>query len=218
MLFVLFSTLEYLAIFALMTTLFRFGFIVHINRILFVSLVLMLFSFGLRQFTPYGDYATIAQVVIIFGALILVWNVNWGHAALMTMITAGIYLGIQMMEVFFLTVIGTLETIESLEDRSINTGFIFQTISALLTFALCYGLRKCRLQFTFVRDGAPFSLYHRINMVILSLIIVTGVLITVLFKLASTYGIGSLVWIFFGMAIGITILAWLAIKRDGEYD
>ncbi|MED1947221.1 MULTISPECIES: hypothetical protein [Brevibacillus] len=183
-----------------------------------MSLVLMLFSFGLRQFTPYGDYATIAQVVIIFGALVLVWNVNWGHAALMTMITAGIYLGIQMMEVFFLTVIGTLETIESLEDRSISTGFIFQTISAILTFALCYGLRKFGLQFTFVRDGAPFSLYHRINMVILSLIIVTGVLITVLFKLASTYGIGSLVWIFFGMAIGITILAWLAIKRDGDYD
>lgn len=218
MLFVLFSTLEYLAIFALLTTLFRFGFLVHINRILFVSLVLMLFSFGLRQFTPYGDYATIAQVVIIFGALILVWNVNWGHAALMTMITSGIYLGIQMVEVFFLTIIGALETIESLRDRTINTGFIFQTISALLTFALCYGLQKGRLQFTFVRDGAPFFIYHRINMVILSLIIVTGVLITVLFKLASTYGIGSLVWIFFGMAIGITILAWLAIKRDGEYD
>ncbi|MGG4453250.1 hypothetical protein [Brevibacillus porteri] len=136
----------------------------------------------------------------------------------MTMITSGIYLGIQMVEVFFLTIIGALETIESLRDRTINTGFIFQTISALLTFALCYGLQKGRLQFTFVRDGAPFFIYHRINMVILSLIIVTGVLITVLFKLASTYGIGSLVWIFFGMAIGITILAWLAIKRDGEYD
>ncbi|MFF0825410.1 hypothetical protein ACFYU8_08770 [Brevibacillus sp. NPDC003359] len=218
MLLVLFSTLEYLAIFALMFTIFRFEFWRHINRILFVSLLLMLTSFGLRQFTPYGDYATIAQVVIIFWALIIVWGVNWGHAALMTILTAGVFLGIQMVEVFILTATGNLVSMESLQDRSIRMGYIFQTSTALLTFALCFGLRKCNLHFSFVRDGAHFSIYHRINMVILSLIIVTGVLITVLFNLAKTHGISSLVWIFLGMAVAITILAWLAIKRDGEYD
>lgn len=222
LLFFFFSTLEYLSIYLLMFTLFRFQIKHHIKGIIVMILVLNCLSYMFRYVIPLSDFAPIIQLVTVAVGLLIIWKISWVYSLLMTILGYGSYIVIQTLCLFtakWLGVINSFDEFQSPDGGGVTTlGYIMQLVSVVISLFICLLIPLFRRAYTFVRDGLEFNLKNKVNKAILSLVVVSGLSITFLFYIYERIGLAITSLCLSVIIVSICTLLALSKKKDETYD
>lgn len=185
-------------------------------------LVLNCLSYMFRYVISLSDFAPIIQLVTVAVGLLIIWKINWVYSLLMTILGYGSYIVIQTLCLFtakWLGVINSFDELQNPEGGGVTTvGYTMQLASVVFSLFICWLIPLFRRAYTFVRDGLDFNLRSKVNKAILSLVIVAGISITLLFYIYERTGLAITSLCLFVIIISIGILLVLSKKKDESYD
>jgi hypothetical protein len=162
-LFTLFSSLEYLAMFVFIFTWFNFPIREYKGQIFFVIVCLNLashisrYGLGIDEYW-WGMFAAIfVQNLFLMLGFRYVWNIQWFYAGIITLFPWTTYTLIQALIFIVLQKFGTLNYLADLQSSSGSgisvIGFVLQTITVIVVLILCKLIRKFELWFEFVPES-----------------------------------------------------------------
>jgi hypothetical protein len=183
-LFTLFSSMEYVATFILMFTLFRFRFKGYRKQIALTSLILCYVSYTMR-FDGMANITTIVQLILFFLLIWMLFQVQVFYAAIMSF-TAFIGYGIVQILIVLITLnLGMLE-IADLRENTLK-GYVIQLGTAVIYASIGWIIRKKNWGFSFV----PTSNYGRIKYTQLNMIFMLVMIISTIAMLFTIYAINN---------------------------
>jgi hypothetical protein len=187
-LFFFISTLEAIGIFLIMFALFRRPVIENLMGCIYIGIVLSLESFLTRYSTQMSDFSVIIQMVTMIISIMLIWKVQWFYSGLMTAMSYGMYLSIQLIVYFILNCSGIITTLQELQSESgvgaSTIGYILQLITFFISLILSLMLKKFNLGWTFVPYGEKTIKYSK-----------PSVKLLLFLTLVSYIGFGSVVYV-----------------------
>jgi hypothetical protein len=214
-LFAFFSSFEYVAIFILSFTLFRFYDFLYnsasIARIIFVSLALSYISYTMRVTYEMGGLSVAVQMVVYIAFVWLLFRVQVFYAAIMAVTGVMIYSALQ----FSLTAL--LEIIGFIADKDImqQYGPIIQICTAVITVVLCRAAQKRNIGFSFISDS-PYSKVdlNRDNVVFIVFLAIAVIVHALAVYLYLEAIVTKISYLALAMVITSAPLVYFAIKKD----
>jgi hypothetical protein len=214
-LFTLFSSAEYVAVFILMFTLFKFRFKGYRKQIALSSLILCYVSYTMRL-DGMQSFTSIVQFILFFLLVWMLFQVQAFYAAIMTFTAFFGYGVIQGLIIYITSEIGIIK-LSDLSEYSL-TGKSLQLGTAVVYSSIGWLIRKKNKGFDFV----PTSNYGRIKYTKLNLfflivmIFSTFGLFSALYLINSHNTIEGSIVLFINFAIGFCVLLYLSNRKEWE--
>jgi hypothetical protein len=213
-LFTLFSSAEYVAIFILMFTLFRFRFKGYRKQIALTSLILCYVSYTMRL----DGMANITTIIQFILCILLVWmlfQVQLFYAAIMSFSAFFGYGVIQSLIVLITSELGIIK-ISDINENSV-TGYGLQLGTAILFSSIGWIIRKKNMGFDFVPTSSHGRIrYTKLNLIFLLAMIICTLGISFTFYLINNGKIEDLVVMIIVFGIGFTFFLYLSNRKDLE--
>ncbi|MCL9660468.1 hypothetical protein L2089_07205 [Paenibacillus hunanensis] len=202
--FVFFSSIEYLAIFALMLSIFRLKPLEYIGTVSFIVLIMSLMSYMLRTELDLSFMMTAVSTIsyILINATIVRISLLW--SAILAACGMFVYTVIQALVI--LTLFGSFTP----DMQYSGTGTIIQIVSSVITFGICYVLQF--FKFGFIADFEKFSFRFE-HIAIVFLTVIALVLASLLMYYNNLYYI-----IFFLALLAAIFIYYSIIKERAAYD
>jgi hypothetical protein len=214
LLFVVFSSMEYLAIFAIMFALFRFEYKFYHNSVIFICGVLSFVSYSLRYGFEQEFLGPIVHILLIFAFLYYIFQVQVFYAGVMSVTGFLAYVIIQTITLVILNFSGVIK----FGEVQPNTweGYLIQIISCLLAFSIIFLIKRKNFGFAYVPHGQrAFVAYKGLNKIFLYFIILGTIATSILFELDNE----PLLLIMTGVLIAIfIIIIYLSIRKEYSND
>ncbi|MEX2460190.1 MAG: hypothetical protein WD469_02620 [Paenibacillaceae bacterium] len=214
-LFTLFSSAEYVAIFILMFALFRFRFKGYRKQIALTSIILCYVSYTMR-IDGMENITTIVQFILLFILVWMLFQVQVFYAAIMSFTAFFGYGLIQGIVVLIFSMLGLLK-ISDIQENSL-TGYTLQIGTAIIFSSIGWLIRKTNKGFDFV----PTSIHGRmkftkINLFFLFVLIISSILLAFAYYIINNYKNteDSIIFIII-LVISIAMLLYLSNRKDWE--
>jgi hypothetical protein len=209
--YLLFSTIQFASALCLTLALFRIQLKGNVPHVVLTSLILSQSSYIIREVANIPSLTAIIQSLVMIVLIWLMFRIHILYASIMVAIS---YFLLSIMEIIFVQIVVRTQVItmdELINNRSIS--LLYQIISSLLIFFICFVLFRKRIGFSFVPDNEK----DRFVMRGLNLYLLLGVIL-VMFLLSVIYSLGFINPI---LSIGISILLlvmllYLAVRKDLE--
>lgn len=165
--FLLFSILEYMAIFSLMFALYRLNSRHYWVEQFIISGVLSFFSFSLRGLF-HTEAFTPAVLIILMSAFIwLILRIPFFYVAILTLPTYLVYGLLQFGVMTSLDAFGVITFAQAIENDGANIyGQVIQTITASLTLVIARVIYRTEIGFSFVPSGKVKVKLEGLNLII----------------------------------------------------
>ncbi|QGQ94969.1 hypothetical protein EHS13_08780 [Paenibacillus psychroresistens] len=214
--FMIFSPFEYIAIFILMFSLFRFNFDrFYTKRIIFASILLSCLSFTMRA-ESLTNFNTPVIGVLLFIFVWLMFEVRIFHALIMSI---SVFIAYGLIQATLITLfqymnIFDLKEIESTATGYTFPGFVIAIISILIFMIVAWIIKKRNSGFDFVsHDTSKKNEYNGINILLSIGILITATITAVTYYLILDYEQG-----FYLMALvllfTLIIILYLSNRKD----
>ncbi|MGG1618259.1 hypothetical protein [Paenibacillus sp. NRS-1781] len=200
--FLLFSTAEAMAAFFLMTAMFRLKGIDYAWQALFISLIMNLQSYMIREETSLSFIAPIVNILLFTFLLATVVKVPVLWSAIISI--AGVFLYGAIQAILLVT---TFKEVDSTQLQNSSTGALLQAITSALVFILSWFLYRFRVGFTFDFEKLRLKWEHTI----VSVLIVTTLAAAAFVMYAADL---ALIIIYFVLAAGMFL--YYALKKERE--
>lgn len=216
-LYIVFSSLEYLAIFALTFALFRFEYKVYHNSVLFVSAMLAFVSYSIRISFDQPIIDPIATVLLMYAFMHYIFQVQVFYSAVMT-VTGYIAYGIVQSSVIFgLDLVGIL-TLEQVKPNTIY-GYVTQLVSIAIALVITALLKRKNFGFAYVPHGHRANVKYRgLN----RLFLITLILASAMAWITLYYNVEASALPFFLMTIPLIVifgfLIYLSVRKEKNDD
>ncbi|MCR8983326.1 hypothetical protein [Brevibacillus laterosporus] len=213
-LFYLFSLFEYLAIFTLMFSLFRFELKEYLTEMVVLSFIMTFFSHYLRAFLQINDFAPIVLLLVLVVLFWVIGRIPIFYASVMVVTS---YL---MYGVFQYTTFMILSTfiVLSLEEIRLNSeaGYLLQITTIIPTLLVSFGLRRMNLGFGFIPTGFVRIKFRGYNLALLITVCISVVLFGFFNYWIFARGKFALISLIFLGILGV--LLYLSKERDIKND
>lgn len=214
-LFTLFSSAEYVAIFILMFTLFRFRFKGYRKQMALTSIILCYVSYTMRL-EGMENITSIVQFILLFLLVWMLFQVQPFYAAIMSFTAFFAYALIQSLIVLLYFEIGFLKMSEINYDT--YKGYILACSSVLIASGIGWLIRKNNKGFDFVPTSAHGKMkYTKLNLVFTFLIVISTLVMSFMYYFTSSFKqIGDIVIFISVLLCSVSLLFYLAKKKDWE--
>ncbi|MGG4504056.1 hypothetical protein [Paenibacillus polymyxa] len=199
--FLLFSTAEAMAAFFLMTAIFRLKGIDHAWQALFVSLIMNLQSYMIREETSLSYLAPIVNILLFTFLLATVVKVPILWSSIISI--AGVFLYGAVQAILLVTVFKG----DSTNLQNSSQGALLQALTSALVFLLSWFLYRFRIGFTFDFEKLRMKWEHTI----VAILIVMSLAAAAFVMYAADLG---LIIIYFALAAGMFL--YYALKKERE--
>ncbi|AOZ91283.1 hypothetical protein [Paenibacillus crassostreae] len=201
--FMFFSTLEFIAIFSIMMSLFRFKTTEYIWPALFLILLMNMQSFVLRNDFSLAAIVPLISILIFIFLLTTVIKLPLIWSIICTILGYGMFAVIQtlLVELMF----GSIAEAQA----TLVNGYMLQTVSAATTLLLSWILYRLGIGFSFDFDKLRLKFE---DVIVVTLIIVFLITVSIILSFNE-------IWInvfFFSMTIAF--LLFYSIKKEKSYD
>lgn len=197
----LFSTAEAMAAFFLMTAIFRLKGIDHAWQALFVSLIMNLQSYMIREETSLSYLAPIVNILLFTFLLATVVKVPILWSSIISI--AGVFLYGAVQAILLVTVFKG----DSTNLQNSSQGALLQALTSALVFLLSWFLYRFRIGFTFDFEKLRMKWEHTI----VAILIVMSLAAAAFVMYAADLG---LIIIYFALAAGMFL--YYALKKERE--
>ncbi|WP_127589198.1 hypothetical protein [Paenibacillus koleovorans] len=215
LLFVIFSSMEYLAVFAIMFVLFRFEYKFYHNSVIFICAILSFVSYSIRYGFHQDFLAPIAQVLLIFAFLYYIFEIQIFYSGIMT-VTGSLFFGIIQTVLYILLDRFGIITEDGLVEHSVQ-GYTLQFISSLIVFILAILIKKRNYGFAYVPHGQrAFVRYQGLNRMFLYLMILGIIFILALFYFNIEEPYVILITII--LTVIFIALMYLSVRKEYQND
>ncbi|WP_052486980.1 hypothetical protein [Gordoniibacillus kamchatkensis] len=213
--FSLLSTIEYLAMFALMFAMFRFSYrFYHINSI-FASLILCFVSYTLRMKYDQGIAATVIQLFLMIGFVWLLYRVQIFFAAIMVVKVYIAYAIIQFIVFFIFNHFGLL-SLEELNNTDVYN-FKLPLTTAAITFLITWFLKKTNGGFSYIPDSQKARIIFKgVNLAFLIMLLVALAAYIISFYLIGTKQLDSMYIVTIILVVVLVPLLILSTRKERE--
>jgi hypothetical protein len=214
-LFTLFSSAEYVSIFILMFTLFRFRFKGYRKQIALTAVILSYVSFTMRM-DGMQNVTTIMQVVVLFLLVWMLFQVQVFYAAIMSFSACFGYGVVQGLIVLVTSELGLLK-ISDISENSL-TGYGLQISTAIVYSLIGWIIRKNNMGFDFVPTSKNARIrYTKLNLFFLLVMITSILVLFFTIYLINNYSNieGSLILVII-YVIGFSVLIYLSNRKEWE--
>ncbi|MEC0237779.1 hypothetical protein P4H71_26025 [Paenibacillus kribbensis] len=198
--FLLFSTAEAMAAFFLMTAIFRLKGIDYTWQALYISLVMNLQSYMIREETNLSFLAPIVNILLFTFLLATVIKVPILWSAIIS--TAGVFMYGAIQAVFMITM-----GIDSTNLQNSTQGALLQAVTSAFVFFTAWFLFKFRIGFTFDFEKLRLKWEHTIVSVLIIMSLAAAAFVLYAADLA-------LIVIYFVLAAGMFL--YYALKKERE--
>ncbi|MFD2613454.1 hypothetical protein [Paenibacillus gansuensis] len=210
--FMLFSTLEAVAIFVLLLKLFRFDLKYLVGRSIFAGVNVTVLSWALRNNVLPPNVVPVVILVAIILFLTYVFEIQLFYAAIMGATGYIFFMTLQVISFITMDALGWISP-ANIAPTSAD-GFILQTGTVVLTIAVATALHLFRVGFTFIPDGSTRYKNSGVGKVLL---ITAALAIVSVFAIFSIYSLGANLYIIFVLFIVILIpMIIIQMKRERE--
>ncbi len=217
LLYVLFSSLEYLAIFALMFALFRFEYKFYHNSVLFICAVLSFVTYSLRYGFEQAYLGPIANLLLIFAFLYYIFQIQIFYSGIMAVTGYLAYIIIQIIIFIVLDTTGILN-VRGIEPNTLE-GYILQLSSTAVAMATTYFIKRKNYGFAYVPHGQrAFVLYKGLNKLFLYLIILGAILVSIMLYFNTDENRVVLVIMTALLIVIFTVIIYLSIRKEYSHD
>jgi hypothetical protein len=209
--YLLFSTIQFASALCLTLALFRIQLKGSIPHIVLTSLILAQASFLVREVALVPSLTPVIQSAVM---IVLIWLIFRIHILYSSIMVAIGYFLLSIMEIIFVQVV-VLTQVISIEELVHDRGFnmLYQIISALIIFSICFLLYRKRIGFSFVPDNERSNFHLKgLNLYLLLGVILVMSLLAVIYSL-------SVLNLIYSISISIIILGtllYLAVRKDLE--
>jgi hypothetical protein len=214
--FMVFSPFEYIAIFILMLSLFRFNFdSFYTKRIIFASILLSCLSFTMRA-ESLTNLNTPVIGVLLFIFVWLMFEVRIFHALIMSV---SVFIAYGLIQAIFITIVQylnifDLKEIESTDKGYTFPGFIIALISIIFFVLIAWIIKRRNSGFDFVsHDTSKTNEYNGINILlsigILFTIAITGITYYLILDFEKGFYLMTIV-----LLITLVLILYLSNKKD----
>ncbi|MEF3304063.1 hypothetical protein [Paenibacillus sp. GYB003] len=210
--FLLFSSLEWMALIMLALAMFRFPLRGNVGQVVFTSFLLSLLSYFVFRTMEMRVLATVLQPPVVFLFFWQMFRVHYFYAAIVTIYG---YLGYLVLQVPIYIGFDLLGVPYSELLPNTLAGYATQLISVTLVGLLVGTLYKYRIGYSFVPECENRKVQLRgLNLRILMLV-VAGYIVVAFMNLL-VFGSGFAMLSFVSLAAVLGILLYLAQKKDGR--
>ncbi len=170
-LFTLFSSIEVIAMFAIMFALFRFEYPFYHANVLFIALMMSFVSFSLRYGLDLTNYSTLIHFLLLIFFFSLLYRQHIFYSAIAVTISFVIYGLIQLVIIGGLVLFNVMNSSDIERAFSIQ-GMAIQSISVTVAMLLYLGIKRYNKGFSFLPHTNRISIqWTSINTSILVLIV-----------------------------------------------
>jgi hypothetical protein len=214
-LFTLSSSAEYVAIFILMFTLFRFRFKGYRKQIALTSIILCYVSYTMRL-DGMENITSIVQFILLFMLVWILFQVQPFYAAIMSFTAFFGYGLIQGFIVLLYIKMGFLKMSEINYDT--YKGYVLASSTVLIASAIGWLIRKNNKGFDFVPTSAHGKMkYTKLNLVFISFIVISTLVMSFIFYITNNLKSAEDYVIFVTILVAsVSMLLYLAKKKDWE--
>ncbi|MEF3304064.1 hypothetical protein [Paenibacillus sp. GYB003] len=212
LLFLLFSSLEWMALIMLALAMFRFPLRGNVGQVVFTSFLLSLLSYFVFRTMEINALATVLQPPAVFLFFWQMFRIHYFYAAIVTIYG---YLGFAVLQlcVYFAFDLSGIAFSEIVPNTF--AGYLLQVVSVSLICGIALLLYKYRIGYSFVPDYAYKKVVLRgLNLRILLLVLAGYIVIS--FSNLLFFSIGFATLTFVSLAAVLGILLYLALKKDGS--
>ncbi|MGG4216474.1 hypothetical protein [Paenibacillus sp. FSL L8-0638] len=200
--FLLFSTAEAMAAFFFMTAIFRLRGIDYVWQGLFVSLIMNLQSYMLREETSLSYLAPIVNILLFTFLLETVIKVPILWSAIISIAGVFLYGAVQAI-----ILVAAFNGMDSSHLQNTTQGALLQALTSALVFLISWFLNTFRIGFTFDFERLRIKWEHTI----VTILIVTSLVAAAFIMYAADL---ALIIIYFVLAAGMFL--YYALKKERE--
>lgn len=183
--FVLVSSLEYIAIIALMIAVFRFSIRIFIPHTVFICLVQSSFSYFIRV-EGLANYSSLLQVILFVICISLLYRLRWYYAIVMGVIGYQSYVSIQAVLFIIISAFGFLD-VNDVNYYQNFKGVLFVVLCVMVSMLIGNLIYQKGWGFTFIPTGiSPRIKIRGINLAILFLSLMSALMIGSTFYFVNT--------------------------------
>lgn len=213
-LFSIFSSIEYIAMFAIMFALFRFEYRFYHVNVLFISLLMCFVSYSLRYGFDLANYSSLIQLFLMILIFALMYRQHLFYSGIMVIISFVIYGLIQAGIVQLLDLLGVMKIEAMLKEFSIE-GKILQSLSAAVAMLVYYLIKLTKKGFSFIPHTNRVSIkFTGINLLILILILVQTALVGAMYYYANMNEVKGYYFLSGILVFLLGFLLYLSRKKD----
>jgi len=202
--FVFFSSIEYLAIFTLMLSIFRLKPFEYIGTVSFIVLIMSLMSFMLRTELNLSFMMTTVSIIsyMLIHATIVRIPLIWSAI----LAASGMFVYTVIQALVILALFGSFTP----DMQYSGTGTIIQIVSSVITFGLCYVLHF--FKFGFIADFEKFNFkFEHIAIILFTIVALIATSLLMYYN--------NLYYIIFFLAILAAIFIYYSIMKErAAYD
>ncbi|MEF3304062.1 hypothetical protein [Paenibacillus sp. GYB003] len=214
LLFLLFSSLEWMAMFMLALAMFRFPVRGYVGQVIFTSFLLSLLSYFVFRTMDMRVLATALQPPVVFLFFWQMFRIHIFYSAIMTIYGYLGYMVLQLCVYFLFDLFGY--PFSQIEPNTI-VGYSSQIVTISLVGTIVWFLYKYRIGYTFVPDYEHMKVILRgLNLRILVLVFAGYLTVAVANLLVFDNGFANLSFALLAVLLGI--LLYLAQKKDDGND
>jgi len=192
--FMLMSSLEYIAMITLMFSVFRFNFRGFIPHTIFICILQSYISYTIRD-AGFPQFAPTVQMIVFIVCIVLLYRVHWYYSFIMGVVGYQGYLTVQAFLLFLAISFGMIGPDEAQYDNL--RGILIVLLSAAIPIALAIFMRYRGWGYTFVPTSEHIRIELKgVNLMILCLLIVgvvvSGVSVVYFSEVVVYYGLSFL--------------------------
>lgn len=222
LLFIVFSLLEYFAIFLFIFAWFNFPIRYYIGKIIFVTVFITLTSYFFRYTAEMGSLGVFIPIVIQWLVLIcafrFVFEVQWYYAFILTIFPWSAYGLLQTVIYVAFKHLGILNVLVDLQNKSSTglslVGYVLQLVSSVVAYLIAFSIVKAEKGFTFIPEDKQY-VWHIKDNVLLAFMI--GVIIIFTLTSGLFFNEDLLVTIV-GIHSLIIIASYILLRKRERYE
>lgn len=217
-LYIFFSTLDGIAAFTFMFTLFRIPMQHFRYHIIFISVVIGYVAYTLRVIEGLNSLAFLITVIVAFLFVWLMFRIQVFYALFISVISYISYAFFQIIVFFIVRVTAPI----NLNDLESNFPLLYslQLATVVLTLVVSRILRYFDIGFNFVpHDDMSKIKLTKDNIFILIAIVISICIVDIIYLIAfSSTDVRDSVTLFISILVGLLILVGFALKKEKEDD
>ncbi len=211
---IIFSTIEFSAIFVLMLAMFRYSLREYLARVIFACVILSLISYLFYNVLHIQSIAPVIQCILLILLLWLMFHIHLFYAGIMGALGYISFIFYQTVLLVIVDWLGISTLHETMNNQAYS--YFMQAFSAAIIFILCFFLYRYRIGFSFVPDDERAIVKLRgLNVRLLISAFFAVVLLTMLYLFALD-GLNTLLFLLILMLVIVIFMLFLAIKKEIE--
>jgi hypothetical protein len=213
-LFSIFSSIEIIAMFAIMFALFRFEYPFYHVNVLFIAVMMSFVSFSLHYGFNMSSFSTFIHFLLLILFFSLLYRQHLFYAAIAVTISFVIYGLIQFGIIIIADFSGVME-ISEIEKEFSKEGMLIQFISVVVAMLIFYLIKRYKKGFSFLPHTNRISIqWTSINASILVLVVLTSGLIGFMYYYLNINNYSGLYILSFILLFSLVYLLYLSTRKD----